>query len=100
MRPHLANQSESLANDFRQCVENLSEIAAAFLLNLKCGCENPQIRQRHSDNQILERLAQGQAEFMLPICEPEFLSHRIRHFCAEQLKACCKGMTGADGACQ
>ena len=64
--PDLTLHLESLANDRREIVEHLRQVAAGFALGQHGGDEEPRIEQRHPVREFLQRLGQRHAE-VLPI---------------------------------
>ena len=62
---HLAANLESLADDGREVVENLRQVAAGLALNEHGGREEAHVEQRHAQAQIVQRFLERQAEVLL-----------------------------------
>ena len=62
---HLAQHLEPLADDVREVVENLRQVAAGVALDQHRGDEEADVEQRHPLGQLVQRVAQRQAEVLL-----------------------------------
>ena len=96
--PHLAENLEALADDVREVLENLGQVAARLALDQDRGREEPDVEQRHADRQVVERVLQRQTEVLLVERLAELGSDRLRHLVGDHLQAGRERVAGLERA--
>src|SRR5439155_3776675 len=64
---HLTQNLEALAHHVRQVVENLRQVAAGFALDDDGRHEEADVEERHALAQLIQRVAERQAEVLLVV---------------------------------
>ena len=92
---HLPLHLEPLANDAREVVEDLRQIAARLALGEHRRREELRVENRHAFGQALQRIVQRHAEVLPVVDQLELGSDRIGNLVGDHLQAGRKGMAGA-----
>ena len=94
----LAQDFEALADDVREVVEDLCEIAPSFALQHHGGHKKFHIDQRNAVSEIEQGIADGQAEFLLFVELAKLSGDRLGDFVGDHFERGGKGVSGANGA--
>ena len=79
---------------------NFRQVAAGFTLQHHCRDEELDVDQGNAVRQVEQGVAHRQAEFLLLVELAELSGNRFGDFIGNHFEGGCKGMSGADGACQ
>ena len=96
--PHLAQNLEALADDVREVLEDLRQVAAGLALDQDRGREEPHVEQRHAHGQVLERVLHRQAEVLLVERLAELGADRLGHLVGDHLQAGRERVAGLERA--
>ncbi len=97
---HLALDLEALADDVREVVENLRQVAAGVALDQHRGDEEPHVEQAEALRQLVERVAQRQPEVLLIERLLELRADRIGQLVGDHAHRGLERVAGADRARQ
>jgi hypothetical protein len=87
IHPHLAQDLEPLADDVREVLEDLGQVAAGLALDQDRRGEEPDVDERDALRQVVERVFQRQAEVLLVEGLAELRAHRLLEFVGDHLQA-------------